>query len=151
LARMGCRVKHVSPDRATAHDLGPTNSAVVLRDLAKQGVSFECFQDLVGVARSGNRKEVTLRHVLTGETSHHIVDHVVVEHGITPMDALFHDLKPASLNSGQMDQDAMVAGLNPYQNTNPEGKFMLARLGDAIAGRNVHAALFDALRICKDI
>ncbi len=151
LARMGCRVRHVSPDRATAHDLGPTNSAVVLRDLAKQGVSFECFQDLVGVARSGNRKEVTLRHVLTDETSHHIVDHVVVEHGITPMDALSHDLKPASLNSGQVDQDAMVAGLNPFQNTHPEGKFMLARLGDAIAGRNIHAALFDALRICKDI
>ncbi|WP_367998075.1 FAD-dependent oxidoreductase [Shimia thalassica] len=151
LARMGCRVRHVSPDRATAHDLGPTNSAVVLRDLAKQGVSFECFQDLVGVARSGNRKEVTLHHVLTGETSHHIIDHVVVEHGITPMDALFHDLKPASLNSGQVDQDAMVAGLNPFQITHPEGKFMLARLGDAIAGRNIHAALFDALRICKDI
>lgn len=151
LARMGCRVRHVSPDRATAHDLGPTNSAVVLRDLAKQGVSFECFQDLVGVARSGNRKEVTLRHVLTGETSHHIVDNVVVEHGITPMDALFHDLKPASLNSGQVDQDAMVAGLNPFEITHPEGKFMLARLGDAIAGRNIHAALFDALRICKDI
>ncbi|MDO6483660.1 NADH:flavin oxidoreductase [Shimia thalassica] len=151
LARMGCRVRHVSPDRATAHDLGPTNSAVVLRDLAKQGVSFECFQDLVGVARSGNRKEVTLRHVLTGETCHHIVDHVVVEHGITPMDALFHELKPASLNSGQVDQDAMVAGLNPFAITHPGGKFMLAILGDAIAGRNIHAALFDALRICKDI
>ncbi len=151
MARMGCSVKHVSPDRASAHDLGPTNSAVVLRDLAKQGVRFECFQDLVGVASFGNRKEVTLRHVLTDETCVRVVDHVVVEHGVTPMDGLFHDLKQGALNRGQTDQVGMVTGANPLEASDAEGGYLLARLGDAIAGRNVHAALYDALRICKDI
>ena len=151
LARLGCTVRHISPDRATAHDLGPTNSAVVLRDLASQGVTFTCFQDIEKVAQLGNRKEVTLRHVLTGETSVHVVDHVVIEHGITPMDALYHDLKAHSCNLGQIDQDAMVAGQNPLKPTQAEGGFLLARLGDAISGRNIHAALYDALRICKDI
>jgi 2,4-dienoyl-CoA reductase-like NADH-dependent reductase (Old Yellow Enzyme family) len=151
LARLGCSVRHVSPDRTTAHDLGPTNSAVVLRDLAKQGVTFECFQDLVGVAPSGNRKEVTLSHVLTGETSVHVVDHVVMEHGITPMDDVFHELKSASINLGQVDQIAMVTGRNPLKPTQKSGQFLLARLGDAITGRNIHAALYDALRICKDV
>ncbi len=119
MARMGCTVSHVSPDRATAHDLGLTNSAVVLRDLAKQGVTFECFQDLISVAPSGNRKEATLRHVLTGETSVHMVVHVVIEHGITPMDALYNDLKSQSRNLGQIDQTAMVEEENPLIATQP--------------------------------
>lgn len=150
VARNGCVVKHISPDRAAAHDLGPTNSAVVLRDLARQGVAFECFQDIESVAQVGNRKQVTLRHVLTGEPSVHVVDHVVIEHGVTPMDALYHDLKAQSRNLGQIDQTAMVEGHNPFKATQPEGKYLLARLGDAISGRNIHAALYDALRICKD-
>lgn len=151
MARAGCNVSHVSPDRATAHDLGPTNSAVVLRDLAKQGVTFECFLDIECVARSGNRKEVTLRHVLTGDRSVRVVDHVVIEHGVTPMDTLYHDLQAGSRNLGQVDQAAMIEGRNPLMMAQSDGTYVLARLGDAISGRNIYAALYDALRICKDI
>jgi 2,4-dienoyl-CoA reductase-like NADH-dependent reductase (Old Yellow Enzyme family) len=151
LARAGCKVSHVSPDRATALELGPTNTAVVLRDLAKQGVSFECFQDIERVTQTGNRKQVTLRHVLTGDTTTHTVDHVITEHGVTPMDALYHDLKANSQNYGQVGQHAMVMGSSPLSATHPDGDYLLARLGDAISTRNIHAALYDALRICKDL
>ena len=151
LARAGCAVHHITPDRATAQDLGPTNFAVVLRDLARQGVTFTCFQEIERVMRAGNRKAVTLRHVLTGEASTREVDHVVVEHGTTPMDGLYHALKPASRNLGQVEHAAMIAGRPPFRVTNPDGRFLLARIGDAVAGRNIHAALYDALRICKDI
>jgi hypothetical protein len=34
---------------------------------------------------------------------------------------------------------------------NPDGAFRLYRIGDAVASRNVHAAIYDALRLCKDI
>ncbi len=27
----------------------------------------------------------------------------------------------------------------------------LFRIGDAVAGRNIHAAVYDALRLCKDL
>jgi len=33
---------------------------------------------------------------------------------------------------------------------NPDGKYLVFRVGDAVAGRNIHAALFDSLRLCKD-
>lgn len=151
LARTGCAVVLITPDRTVMHDLGPTNSAVVLRDLARQDVLFECFQDIDGIVRIGNRLQVTLRHVLTGQTSIREVDHVVIENGITPIDQLYHDLKARSRNLGQVDHQAMIAGLNPLAEINPEGNFLLARLGDAIAGRNIHAALYDSLRICKNI
>ncbi len=29
--------------------------------------------------------------------------------------------------------------------------YALYRIGDAVAGRNIHAAIYDALRLCKDI
>ena len=35
--------------------------------------------------------------------------------------------------------------------TNPEGSFRLFRIGDAVSSRNIHAAIYDALRLMKDI
>ena len=151
MSRANCKVALVTPDRMVAHDLGPTNSAMVLRDLAKQSVTFECFMDLQSIEQEGNRKRVTLRHVLTGETSTRTVDHIVVEHGTTPIDELYHNLKSNARNHGQLDHKAMVAGQTPFAITNPAGTYDLARLGDAISSRNIHAAVYDALRICKDI
>jgi hypothetical protein len=34
---------------------------------------------------------------------------------------------------------------------NGDGKFQLFRIGDAVAARNTHAAIYDGLRIAKDI
>ena len=34
---------------------------------------------------------------------------------------------------------------------NPEGQFLLFRIGDAVASRNIHAAIYDALRLVKDL
>ena len=34
---------------------------------------------------------------------------------------------------------------------NPAGRYRLFRIGDAIASRNIHAAIFDALRLAKDL
>lgn len=146
LAQAGCRVTHVTPDRVTAHDLGPTNSAVVLRALKRLGVRFECFEEVAAVRRDGNRLLVELRDVLTTEVRRLCVDHVVSDHGAEPLDDIYYDLKQASTNLGQLDHEALVAGANPYRNLNPSGTFFLSRIGDAVAGRNIHAALLDALR-----
>jgi pyruvate/2-oxoglutarate dehydrogenase complex dihydrolipoamide dehydrogenase (E3) component len=151
LSQAGCQVTLMTPDRAVAHDLGPTNSAVVLRDLAKQKVSFECFLDLKAVEKVNGRLQVTLQHTLTGETSRREYDYVVVENGVVPMDDLYYELKPHSSNLGQLDHVAMIAGESPFVSANAEGGFVLARLGDTVAGRNIHAAVYDALRVCKSV
>ena len=151
MARAGCQVTLATPDRMAAHDLGPTNSAVGLRDLARQGVSVLCFQEPVSVAADGGARRVTLRQLLTGELTEKLADHVVSEHGVTPAEDLYHALKPLSRNRGQLDHRAMMAGTSPFSEANPQGRFWLARAGDAVAGRNIHAALYDALRICKDL
>jgi hypothetical protein len=32
---------------------------------------------------------------------------------------------------------------------NPDGRFQLFRVGDAVASRNIRAAIYDSLRLCK--
>jgi N-methyl-L-proline demethylase len=34
---------------------------------------------------------------------------------------------------------------------NPAGAFQLFRIGDAVEARNTHAAIYDALRLVKDL
>lgn len=47
-----------------------------------------------------------------------------------------------------MDQDALLA-MRPQQvHTNPDGRYQLFRIGDAVTSRNIHAAIYDALRLC---
>lgn len=151
LAQSGCNVELVTPDRTIAHDLGPTNSAVFLKSLAGLGVGFSCFEEIGKIERDGNRKAVTLRHVLTGESRVRTVDHCVVERGLTPNDGLFFALKAKSMNNGQIDHQPLVDGGRAFGDVQFGEGFVLARIGDAIAGRNIHAAVLDAVRICKDL
>jgi hypothetical protein len=82
---------------------------------------------------------------------HRIIDQVVVNHGTLPLEALYFDLKPMSSNAGELDQDAFINGTPQTVKRNDKGQFQLFRIGDAVAARNVHAAIYDALRLMKDI
>ena len=62
---------------------------------------------------------------------------------------LYHGLKAGSVNRGRTDQGALLRG--EPQPFDLSGGYTLHRIGDAVAGRNIHAALYDALRLCKDI
>ena len=85
---------------------------------------------------------------MTGAEEERVVDRVVVEYGTLPVEGPYPALKPGSVNSGQTDLHALVAGrAQPW----PEEGYALYRIGDAVAGRNIHAAIYDALRLCKDL
>ncbi|MBT5432630.1 MAG: hypothetical protein HOK83_03110, partial [Rhodospirillaceae bacterium] len=64
---------------------------------------------------------------------------------------LYLALKPQSRNLGQMDLDALAAFGPQAIDSNQAGVFFLYRIGDAWAGRNVHAAMLDAMRVCKEL
>jgi N-methyl-L-proline demethylase len=64
-----------------------------------------------------------------------------------PVDELYHDLRGGSRNGGETDPDALVAGRDQDVVANPEGSYRLFRIGDAVAHRNIHAAIYDARRL----
>jgi hypothetical protein len=78
------------------------------------------------------------------------VDQVVVEHGTLPVSECYFELKAGSSNLGEVDLEALISGRPQTLSKNPEGTYQLFRVGDAVASRNVHAAIYDSLRLCKD-
>jgi hypothetical protein len=71
---------------------------------------------------------------------------VVVNHGTEPLDELYFALKPRSVNLGAVDYEALIATQPQTFGGGPAG-FQLFRIGDAIEARNIHAAIYDALRL----
>jgi hypothetical protein len=62
------------------------------------------------------------------------------------LDELYFALKPRSVNLGAVDYDALIAGQPQTFGGGPAG-FQLFRIGDAVEARNIHAAIYDALRL----
>ena len=71
--------------------------------------------------------------------------------GSLPLDELYFALKEGSRNRGEVDYQALIAGRPQEIAANPDGAYQLFRIGDAVSSRNIHAAIYDALRLCKDL
>ncbi|WP_062227756.1 FAD-dependent oxidoreductase [Aureimonas frigidaquae] len=148
LAKRGCLVELATHDRMIGEEIGTTNQPIHLRELYKLGVVMTPNMELIEIYPEGNRLVAALRNTYTDAEEERVVDRVVVDYGTLPNDGIYVDLKDKSRNHGQIDQEALVAG-RP-QPDNRDG-FALYRIGDAVAGRNIHAAIYDALRLCKDL
>ncbi len=150
LAQRGVKVTFVVPDRMPAVELGATNSAQFMKALYASGVRFVPDLSLRGVARGGNRLVATFKNMYTEARENLGADHVVVEHGTLPADELYQGLKAGSRNHGEIDQAALLTGRPQDLTHNADGAFQLFRVGDAVTSRNIHAAIYDSLRLCKD-
>ena len=158
VASMGKEVEIVTPDRAIGEELGNTNYPIHLRNLYRDGVRMTCDWHVESVERNEINDDtelvVTLRNeYCDGLRETRFVDQVVVEHGTLPVTELFDELKTDSLNQGLIDQQEMVKGKSAVNHVrvNEDGKYHIVRVGDAMVCRNIHAAVLDALRICKDL
>lgn len=76
---------------------------------------------------------------------------MVVNHGTRPLDDLYFELRPGSRNLGDVDYEALVEGRAQDVARNPAGAYQLFRIGDAVAARNTHAAVYDALRLVRTL
>jgi len=149
-ATRGAAVEIATPDRMVAEQLGATNFAIHLRELHKLKVIMTPNVRLTEVGREGNRLVAVLRHEYSGQKEERLVDQVIAEHGTEPEDELYFALRPRSTNLGEVDYPALLAGRPQTVATNPDGRFRLFRIGDAIASRTIHNALLDAMRHLKD-
>jgi hypothetical protein len=152
LAGRGAAVELVTPERMLAPDVGGMNSPAYLRAFAEHDVTLTLARRLAGVRRADDGGLVALlRSDYTDLEVERHVDHVVVEHGTLPNDELYFDLVPHSTNGGAVDHAALLAVRPQTISTHPGGGFQLFRIGDAVASRNIHAAVYDALRLCSAI
>ena len=106
---------------------------------------------LMSVRRDGDELVARIGSDYSEDRHDRRVDQVVVEYGTVPSDELYFELKAQSLNRGAVDYGALMQGRPQQLCTNPAGSFQLFRIGDAVSSRNIHAAIYDALRLCKDL
>jgi hypothetical protein len=147
IANVGSKLELVSPERFFAPEMGGMNHVPYMRAFQEKGVRITINTRLKSVRRDGNRSVAVLGSDFStayGEERH--VDQVVVEHGTLPLDDLYLALKSSSRNRGAVDYDKLVNGGDIFPIANPDAAFILFRIGDAIASRNIHAAIYDGLR-----
>lgn len=122
-----------------------------LRLLQDNDVTFTVARRLDSVRRDGNHLTALLGSDYgTSEVSRH-VDQVIVNHGTRPLDDLYFDLRPGSINLGEVDYAALIEGRPQKVVRNPSGGYRLFRIGDAVAARNVHAAIYDGNRLLRGV
>ncbi|QEM80758.1 dimethylglycine demethylation protein DgcA [Halomonas binhaiensis] len=153
LADKGAKVEIVTDDIKPGAAVGGTTFPTYYRSLYEKEVIMTGDLMLHEVYREGDKLVAVLENEYTGAQEERVVDQVVVENGVRPDEALYLELKAGSLNHGQVDLEALYAAeAQPCLEKlgNGEG-FVLFRLGDCTAPRNTHAAIYDALRLCKDV
>jgi hypothetical protein len=148
LLDQGQKVHMVTPDRLIGTHIGPTNYPAAMKKFYNAGMQMTTDHRLVSLRRESGKIIARLWCDLTSTPLEKTVDHVVVENGTLPADDVYFELKKDAMNLGMTDIDAL-ADLHPQTiNLNEDGKYQLFRIGDAVASRNVHAAMFEARRLC---
>jgi N-methyl-L-proline demethylase len=151
ISASGARVEIMTPDRTFAPEVMAMTLVPYMRSLQSGDVTFTVTFRLESAVREGDRILAVVGSDYGGVRKERRVDQVVVNHGTLPLDSLYFDLKPLSRNLGAVNHDQLLAGIPQTVETNPSGVFQLFRIGDAVSARNTHAAIYDALRLVKDL
>jgi 2,4-dienoyl-CoA reductase-like NADH-dependent reductase (Old Yellow Enzyme family)/thioredoxin reductase len=151
VAESGSALELVTPERFFAPEMGGLNIVPYMQIFTRRGVRVTTMTRVRAIKREGNKLKALLwspyGEIDSGER---LVDQVVVENGTAPLADLYFELKDESINRGEVDYQALIAGRPQSVRSNPDGRFALFRIGDAVASRNIHAAIYDALRLCKE-
>jgi 2,4-dienoyl-CoA reductase-like NADH-dependent reductase (Old Yellow Enzyme family)/thioredoxin reductase len=150
IAEAGARVEIMTPDRTFAPDVMAMNLVPYMRAMQDKEVTFTVTYRLLSVERAGNQLKATIGSDYMKLAKSAVYDQVVVNHGTQPLADVYFHLKPLSANLGAVDYDALIEGRPQPAGDGPPG-FQLFRIGDAVAARNTHAAIYDALRLVRTL
>ncbi|NBR11271.1 MAG: N-methylproline demethylase [Alphaproteobacteria bacterium] len=149
IAETGAKLEIMTRDRSFAPEVMAMSLTPHMRALQKHDVKFTVTYLLEKVRREGNQLVATIGSDYGGISKEQTHDQVVVNYGTLANDELYFALKPLSSNLGAVDHQKLIAGQPQDLVKNKDGKFQLFRIGDAVASRNTHAAIYDALRLVR--
>ncbi len=148
LAEQGHDVQFVTLDDNVGAEMEYPSRTIYRKRFAENNVRVTTDHALTRVRPSGNRLVATFRHELTDAELELSASQVVIEHGTVPVDDVFNGLRAGSVNDGVTDIDALLDRRPQMPERPANGAFELHRIGDAVTSRNVHGAIYDALRLC---
>lgn len=151
IARSGARTEIMTPDRTFAPEVMGMNLVPYMRSLQQLDTTFTVTWRLKAVEQAQHGLLATLGTDYSELRQVRAFDQVVVNHGTRPLDDLYFELCPLSSNDGAVAYMDLIAGQPQTVVRRGDGRFQLFRIGDAVASRNTHAAIYDALRLVKDL
>lgn len=145
-------IEVVTPDRYVGQDLATPLGPAYLRMLYEGGVAMTPDHRLVAVELTdGGFLRAVMRNEYTRAEVDRMVDAVVVEHGVVPDEDLYVTLREGSANGGVVDLEALSGGRAQPAFTGTDGGYLLYRVGDCVASRDVASALLDARRLLQHL
>jgi 2,4-dienoyl-CoA reductase-like NADH-dependent reductase (Old Yellow Enzyme family) len=144
----GARLEYVSPERMIGVDVGGLNYPAYYKSLYGAKAVVTLNHRLKGIRRDGNKLVAVLTNDYDKSESERRIDQVIAEHGTLPAAEVYFALKDGASNRGEIDLDALIANRPQTLVRNRSGRFQLFRVGDAVSSRNIHAALYESLRLC---
>lgn len=151
IARSGANLEIVTPERMFGIEVGGMNHVPYARAFNECDTRITLHQRVLSVRPEAGRLCAELGSDHTAHRCVRHVDWVVADHGTAALADTYFELKASSSNLGAVDHAALIDGRPQSIVSNPDGAFQLFRIGDAVASRNIHAAVYDALRLVKDL
>ena len=151
IANKGSKLEIISPERFFSPEVGGMNYVPYAKNFIEKGVNITISKRLKRVKKRDNRLVVSVTSDYSDKIETKEISQVVVEHGTVPLDDLYFNLKKDSMNQGVVDYKSLIKGGFNEIAKNPKGDYHLYRVGAAVSSRNIHAAIYDSLRICKNI
>ena len=151
IARSGARLELVTPERMLGIEVGGMNHVPYARAFNETDTRISLNQKVLAVRPEAGRLCVDIGSEQSPHRVARHVDQVVVDYGTAASADLYFELKALSSNRGAVDYGALLDGRPQSLVRNPDGAFQLFRIGDCVSSRNIHAAVYDALRLVKDL
>ena len=151
IANHGSKLEIVTPERFFSPEIGGMNYVPYAKTFIEKMVKISINKRIQKINKRGNKLLVTLGSDYSNDQEKLETSQVVIEHGTMPLDQLYFDLKSDSYNLGSIDYNSIIKNIFTELKKNNQGSYFLYRVGDAISSRNIHAAIYDSLRICINI
>ncbi len=151
ITNRGSKLEIITPERFVSPEIGGLNHVVYAKQFIDKDVTITINKRLKSIKKDGNRLSAIIGSDYSNKIEKKKTSQIVVEHGTIPNAELYFDLKNESKNLGSIDYNSLINGKLKEIVLNNDGKYFLYRVGDAISSRNIHASIYDSLRICKDL
>ena len=144
----GSTVEFMTPDRLISSEIMGMNLTPYLKNLQNKKITYSIAKRLIDVSIKGNKLNATIGSDYDESFKHNsIYDQIFLNYGVKPLDELYFNLVSFSKNEGEVNYTKFIKGQIQNIIKNKNNKFNLYRIGDAVSSRNIHAAIYDALRL----
>ena len=153
LAGRGAAVELVTPERMLGPVVGSMNSPAYLRAFAEHDVTVTLARRLTGVRRGDGRRGWWRGCAASTPTSSSSGTSTTSSSSTArcPTTSSTSTWCRTRATSARSTTARCWPSAAQTVSSNPDGRFQLFRIGDAVASRNIHAAIYDALRLCPAI